>query len=89
MLVKPAPSAPDTLLDVRLLDVKIPFNHAMHPKITSYVTKATIEMCPFRITETDAEIEARIDKWDKYLEQEEEKKGQGIKGSNEAQKAAQ
>jgi len=28
----------------------------------------------FRITETDAEIEARIKKWDKYLEQEDEEK---------------
>lgn len=29
---------------------------------------------PYRITETDAEIEARLQKWDTYLEQEDEKK---------------
>lgn len=42
----------------------------------------------FRITETDAEIEARLEKWDKYLDQEEEKKEQKMKDSNEAQKAS-
>lgn len=31
------------------------------------------EIC-FRIVETDAEIEARLDKWDKYLEGEDERK---------------
>lgn len=55
---------------------------------TRDVTNVTVEICPFRITETDAEIEARMDKWDKYLEQEEEKKEQA-KNSNEAQKTAQ
>lgn len=46
----------------------------------------------FRITETDAEIEARINKWDKYLEQEDEekeKKKQETKSSNEEQKVSQ
>lgn len=31
-------------------------------------------MLLLRITETDAEIEARMKKWDKYLEQEDEEK---------------
>lgn len=46
----------------------------------------------FRITETDAEIEARIQKWDNFLEQEDEekeKKKQETKSSNEEQKASQ
>lgn len=46
----------------------------------------------FRITETDAEIEARMEKWDKYLEQEDEekaKKKQETKSSNEEQKVSQ
>lgn len=46
----------------------------------------------FRITETDAEIEARLNKWDKYLEQEDEekeKKKQEMKSNNEEQKAPQ
>lgn len=47
----------------------------------------------YRITETDAEIEARIAKWDKYLEQEEEekqkKKKQETKSSNEKQETSQ
>ncbi|XP_012530763.1 HIV Tat-specific factor 1 homolog [Monomorium pharaonis] len=47
----------------------------------------------YKITETDAEIEARLNKWDKYLEQEDEekeKKKQGTNSSNEQeQKAAQ
>lgn len=30
-----------------------------------------------RITETDAEIEARLDKWDEFLEQEDEKEKKG------------
>ncbi|XP_011146575.1 HIV Tat-specific factor 1 homolog [Harpegnathos saltator] len=42
----------------------------------------------YKITETDAEIEARMDKWDKYLDQEEEKREQEMKASNEAQKAS-
>lgn len=46
----------------------------------------------FRITETDAEIEARINKWDKYLEQENEKKEENMqeaKSNNEEQKDSQ
>ncbi|KAL6266241.1 hypothetical protein P5V15_003100 [Pogonomyrmex californicus] len=46
----------------------------------------------YKITETDAEIEARLEKWDKYLEQEDEekeKKEQGTKSSNEEQKTSQ
>jgi len=46
----------------------------------------------FRITETDAEIEARIEKWDKYLEQEDEekkKKKQETTSSSEKQKTSQ
>lgn len=44
----------------------------------------------FRITETDAEIEARMEKWDKYLEQQDEaKKEQETKSSNEIQKTSQ
>lgn len=45
-----------------------------------------------RITETDAEIEARIEKWDKYLEQEDEEKGkkkQEKQSGNEEQNASQ
>lgn len=46
----------------------------------------------YRITETDAEIEARLQKWDTYLEQEDErkeKKEQETKSSNIDQKASQ
>ncbi|KYM94283.1 HIV Tat-specific factor 1 [Cyphomyrmex costatus] len=46
----------------------------------------------YKITETDAEIEARIKKWDKYLEQEDEekeKKKQETTSSNEEQKTLQ
>lgn len=46
----------------------------------------------YKITETDAEIEARLNKWDKYLEQEDEekeKKKEETKSSNEGQKASQ
>lgn len=40
----------------------------------------------FRVTETDAEIEARLDKWDKYLEQEDEQKEKKkAQGANSAQ----
>jgi hypothetical protein len=42
-----------------------------------------------RITETDAEIEARIKKWDKYLEQEDEEKTSETKSNNEERKAPQ
>ncbi|XP_018046664.1 PREDICTED: HIV Tat-specific factor 1 homolog [Atta colombica] len=46
----------------------------------------------YKITETDAEIEARIEKWDKYLEQEDEekeKKKQETMSSSEKQKTSQ
>lgn len=43
----------------------------------------------YKITETDAEIEARLTKWDEYLEQEDEKKEQETKSSNLEQKALQ
>lgn len=46
----------------------------------------------YKITETDAEIEARLQKWDTYLEQEDErkeKKEQEKKSSNIDQKASQ
>jgi len=44
----------------------------------------------YKITETDAEIEARIQKWDKYLEQEdEEKEKKKQESNNETQKALQ
>ena len=44
----------------------------------------------FRITETDAEIEARIEKWDKYLEEDEEKeKKKQETSSSEKQKMSQ
>lgn len=45
----------------------------------------------FRITETDAEIEARLEKWDKYLEQEDEEKekARAMKSSREEQKGSQ
>lgn len=46
----------------------------------------------FRIIETDAEVEARLNKWDKYLEQEDEekeKKREEIKSNNEGQTASQ
>ncbi|KYN16766.1 PREDICTED: HIV Tat-specific factor 1 homolog [Trachymyrmex cornetzi] len=46
----------------------------------------------YKITETDAEIEARIEKWDKYLEQEDEekeKKKQETTSSSEKQKTSQ
>ncbi|KAM0732910.1 17S U2 SnRNP complex component HTATSF1 [Formica fusca] len=46
----------------------------------------------YKITETDAEIEARLEKWDTYLEQEDErkeKKEQEKKSSNIDQKASQ
>ncbi|XP_018317730.1 HIV Tat-specific factor 1 homolog [Mycetomoellerius zeteki] len=46
----------------------------------------------YKITETDAEIEARIKKWDKYLEQEDEekeKKKQEMTSSSEEQKTSQ
>lgn len=47
-------------------------------------------MLSFRIIETDAEIEARIQKWDKYLEQEdEEKEKKKQESNNETQKALQ
>lgn len=45
----------------------------------------------YKITETDAEIEARLDKWDKYLEQEDEekeKKARAAKSDREEQKAS-
>lgn len=44
---------------------------------------------PYRITETDEEIEARLNKWDAYLEQEDERKEQETKSSNIEQKASQ
>ena len=46
----------------------------------------------FRITETDAEIEARLEKWDKYLEQEDEEKERKARATNsnsEEQKGSQ
>ncbi|XP_067216313.1 17S U2 SnRNP complex component HTATSF1 [Linepithema humile] len=45
----------------------------------------------YKITETDAEIEARLDKWDKYLEQEDEEKekARAAKSSREEQKGSQ
>ncbi|XP_011875404.1 PREDICTED: HIV Tat-specific factor 1 homolog [Vollenhovia emeryi] len=46
----------------------------------------------YKITETDAEIEARLERWDNYLEQRDEEKGKKekeAKGSNEEQKASQ
>ncbi|EZA58058.1 hypothetical protein DMN91_006306 [Ooceraea biroi] len=45
----------------------------------------------YKITETDAEIEARINKWDKYLEQEDEEKEKKMmeaKSNNEKQTAS-
>ncbi|KAG5305588.1 PREDICTED: HIV Tat-specific factor 1 homolog [Acromyrmex echinatior] len=44
----------------------------------------------YKITETDAEIEARIEKWDKYLEEDEEKeKKKQETSSSEKQKMSQ
>lgn len=44
----------------------------------------------YKITETDAEIEARLNKWDKYLEQEdEEKEKKKQESSNKEQKTLQ
>ncbi|XP_071627874.1 17S U2 SnRNP complex component HTATSF1 [Temnothorax longispinosus] len=46
----------------------------------------------YKITETDAEIEARIQKWDKFLDQEDEekeKKKQETESSNKEQKTSQ
>ncbi|KMQ95867.1 hiv tat-specific factor 1-like protein [Lasius niger] len=43
----------------------------------------------YKITETDEEIEARLNKWDAYLEQEDERKEQETKSSNTEQKASQ
>lgn len=45
----------------------------------------------YRITETDAEIEARLQNWDTYLEQEDERKEkeQETKSSNIDQKTSQ
>lgn len=49
----------------------------------------------YRITETDAEIEARLTNWDAYLEQEDEQKEkeeedeQKTKNSNIEQKTSQ
>lgn len=40
----------------------------------------------YRVSETDAEIEARIAKWDEYLDGEEEEK-KGRSGKNEKRKA--
>lgn len=57
----------------------------------SEINDAIVEIRLFRITETDAEIEARMDKWDKYLEQQDEvkKMQEAKKNSNEVQKASQ
>ncbi|KAG7208481.1 hypothetical protein KM043_014707 [Ampulex compressa] len=39
----------------------------------------------YKVSETDAEIEARLDKWDKYLEGEEEKKQAATRNGKEKQ----